>query len=101
LSLRDLAAAATPGPWYRTPHSAHVFADDPEDGNAGVDVAQCEENDDARLIALAPELAVLAADMADLLSVIALSFAGDQDTKRSELLARFRDLEARAHQDST
>jgi hypothetical protein len=56
MSLRELAAAATPGPWAVR--------------EAGI-ISQEFTKSDVRLVALAPELAELVADMADALGAYA------------------------------
>ena len=64
--LRGLVEKATPGPWRHVPESDHfiVFASP----NAAIHAAAyAETKDNARLIALAPDLALWAADAADAL----------------------------------
>lgn len=112
MSLRELLAAATPGPWIACGHNrggcqcGNVWS---EPGDVPVASAITEEklneagwsrnrkeqlHDDARLIALAPELCALACDMADELRVLLAEHP--QSHEASELLERFAELERKA-----
>ena len=111
MSLRDLVGRATPGPWrfQISVGDEWWFGGWRDDGSRGqqatirtderkhdaVAVLGCNsdaEKADARLISLAPELALLAADLAD-----ALESSKSYDENDAALIARFRELEQRTN----
>jgi hypothetical protein len=108
--LRTLAAEATPGPWGAWPDlGANVLraqADggytrlavfDDWDAPDGINV-QVDARSNARLAALAPDLAVLAADMADYIAHME-KYWGGGIAGSGQLLARLSALETRDQQD--
>ena len=67
MGLRDILDAATPGPWAFDPAEPCLVGGDPQgsEGEWGQEVAETRDEQDARLIALAPELAALCLDMGE------------------------------------
>jgi hypothetical protein len=100
--LRALAQKATPGPWAAWQDELYWKVDGAEErGNAdGPNVCNTgrtswpQTGENARLIALAPQLAELAADMADALEEATggWTLPGDLEHDYEELLQRFRAL---------
>ena len=97
--LRELAAAATPGPWGAWPDiGPHVLRAEASGGYTRLAVFDEWEGDhqvdavaNARLAALSPDMARLLADWRDALARLKEGDWLDVDA----LLARFRELEAR------
>lgn len=89
--LRKLAQDATPGPWQCVPLEDRSLFEIVQALNDHCYIVQVDGMDEpnARLIALAPSLAVLVADMADALDDIAHARWGDNTERRvQELLIR-------------
>ena len=95
--LRALADAATPGPWEIDPESPYY--DEFSDIDLGQwwfsrpNIAALHETD-ARLIALAPALARLCADMSQMLEVVQEENPRLMTRDIAEALAKITELEA-------
>jgi hypothetical protein len=84
-ALRALAEAATPGPWFAnddSPGAQYVW-----DQTGRLDARIRYQPADARLIALAPELALLAADMGDWIATLNLVYADAATHQAVEVFA--------------
>jgi hypothetical protein len=108
VSLRDLVYAATPGPWKYHVEDLELTrdGDEPDPLVATRLIGEGISPEEGRLLALAPELAVLLADAMEYVDVIGAYLSSQSDpspavAQAEELLARFAALDARAGGEET